>query len=385
MIDFADLDYLFSRKALDKLSKNPKKIYKNYLALIFTAALNKTTLIERLDKYRGIQTSCYDLLNNPKEYTEQSLVESTGKLFRGELNANYIKNPNVDSTIDSIISFMREMIKSRINGERYLISLKELEKMMSVKQYLSNYYSNSYDNLEHHHWIEFDMEKGLVHTFPEFITYAYLVSIWNIYLQKRKCLIEAREDQRHILSQDIVFPSDIRIKVRTIESEMQALINSLSVQCITFTESYLYYVYYNVKEGNFKLQSDIAKKFIKKSEQPNDEDIIDNLIKPEFLQALETEEEKLLNLYAGFKKINRKRNRLIHASAFENEKKSHLIPLISMGSEELVDTLDLCVQFVLEVEKILPQSLKLLFWWGTMKHPNFKEYEEGNYVTRRDI
>jgi hypothetical protein len=166
---------------------------------------------------------------------------------------------------------------------------------------------------------------------------------------------------------------------------MQALMNSLSVQCITFTESYLYYVYYNVKEGNFKLQSDKAKKFIKKSDQPNDEEIIDNLIKPEFLQDLVTVEEKFLELYAGFKKMNSKRNRLIHASAFADEKKSHLIPLISMSSEELVDTLDLCVSFVLEIEKILPESLKLLFWWGSMKHPDFKEYEEGNYITRRDI
>jgi hypothetical protein len=167
VIDFEVLDYLFSRKALDKLSKNPKKIYKNYLGLIFTTSLNKAPLIERLDRYRGLQMSCYDVLNNPKEYADQSLVESTGKLLREELNANFINNSNVDSTIDLIISFMRKVIKSRLNGERFLTSLKELEKMMSVKEYFRNFYSNSYDNLEHHHWIEFDMEKGLVHTFPE--------------------------------------------------------------------------------------------------------------------------------------------------------------------------------------------------------------------------
>lgn len=383
-MNIKDLEYLFSRDALSKLSKNPKKIYKNYLGLIFTATLNKITVSERKDIYNGLQYICFDILRDYKNYTESSLVESTGKLLRIELNTNFIKNADKDSTIDIIISFMRKVIKSRLEGERYLTNLKELNGLISVKAYLRNYYNNSNKNLEHHHWIEFDLEKGLIHTFPEFITYAHLVSLWNIFLEKRSKLIEYREQHQKILAQDIIYDVDIRLEIRAIESQMQALINSLIVQGITFIESYLYYIYYNVKSGNYKLKSDKAKKFIKVSDQPNDEDIFTDLIKPEYLNEV-VAESKILMLYTNFKEINKIRNRLIHASAFSSNKKSHLIPLISIGTEELIYTLELCTSFLLEIENVLPEELKILFWWNSMEHPNFNEYKPGNYIKRTDI
>src|SRR5690606_3910635 len=216
-------------------------------------------------------------------------------------------------------------------------------------------------------------ERSLVHTFPEFITYGDLISLWNIYL-----------DKRNLKTQGILMKSDRR-KIRLLDSEIHALHISLWTQAVTFVESYLYYIFYNIKKSNYRLNSSKAQGFINAT-LPDDNQIIDSLILSEFHSQETTEfSSNIKKLHKEYRKINNIRNRFIHASAFDENSQSHLLPLISNNSDELINALEICSRLILEIEKILPAELQILFWWDSIQHPNFKEYKKGNFIIRTDI
>ena len=50
-----------------------------------------------------------------------------------------------------------------------------------------------------------------------------------------------------------------------------------------------------------------------------------------------------------------------------------------------MNALEVSRNLVVEVEKILPNKLKILYWWGAMEHPKFKEFERVTFITRTDI
>lgn len=373
LVNYEELDYLFSRNAISKLSKNPKKIYKNGLVAMFITALMVGDFNKKKKEYADNIGFCHSVLDNPRIFQNVETFKVVDDMVQAKLQLVFVKNPKSDATINKIIEMMREIIKANLNGDRYLLTFEELEHLLDVKALLNLLFRNSNPNISHHHWIEFDLERSIVHTFPDFITYADLISLWNIYI-----------DKRELLHQQKGLQSD-RILIRVIDSEIHALHISLWTQAVTVVESYLYYIFYNIKMSNYPLNSTKAQGFINVA-KPDDNQILDSLILPEFSsQENEGNISIIKQLHQQYKSINNIRNRFIHASAFDDNKQSHLLPLVTSNSSKLLNALELCTDLVLEIEKILPTNLKILFWWDSMQHPNYKKYIKGNYINRTDI
>lgn len=373
LVDYEELDYLYSREALSKLSKNPKKVYKNGLVALFITSLMVGNLNKKKEEFSDNIRFCKDVLKNPLKYQNEQSLKLINNMVQLKLKVVFVRNPDSEDTKNKIIKMMRSVIKFNLNGDRYLIMYEELDQLLDAKSLLNLLYQNSNPNIRNHHWIEFDLEKSLVHTFPEFITYADLISLWNIYLEKNDLSVREAALQTN------------RINIRIIDSEIHALHISLWTQAVTFVESYLYYIFYNIRKGNYSLSSTKAQGFIR-STKPDDNQIFESLILPEFKNDdNQVQISKIISLHGKYKSINNTRNRFIHASAFYDSNQPHLLPLISSGSHELLDTLETCTGLVIEIEKILPSALKILFWWDSVQHPIFNEYKKGNFIKRTDI
>ncbi|WP_455931311.1 hypothetical protein [Priestia aryabhattai] len=369
LINYEELQFLYSRTALSKLSKNPKKIYKDTLVNIFLTSLRVGDYGgKKLDYFFQIHF-CKDILENPKDYLDETPHKQYEAQVQDALCSFYIRNPYNEKTKNTIIELVRNVVEQHLNGERYLIKAKELDNLMDLKNFLKFIYRNANPNLSPHHWVEVDLERGIIPTFPDFLTYAHLISLWNIYVDKQ---IAYKEEQH-------------RLKERTLDSELHALHTVLWTQAVTFTESYLYYIFYNINKGDYSLKSEKAKGYIK-ANKPDDNQIIVSLIIPEF-KSKGNEElvSNIKKLHKEYEAINNIRNRYIHASAFDDNQRSHLLPLISNRSEQLIKALEVCTNLVKAIENLLPSELKILFWWDAMDHPVYKDYEKGNFIKRTDI
>jgi hypothetical protein len=372
-IDYGQLKYLYSRQAISKLSGLPKKTYKQGLVAMFvTSLISGNTQFKRREFLDNMEL-CQDILGNPKIFRNEENEKEAKDMVQSSLEKVYVKNPSESTTMDDIIKLMRKAIEEKVKGNRYLVKYEDLDELIDVKLFFEKIYKNPNPNISPHHWLEFDIEMGLAQTFPEFLTYAHLVSLWNIYVDKNMTLKEEMIHQRD------------NIKIRTVHSEIHALHTSLWVQAVTFVESYLYYVFFNVNKGDYTLNSEKARNFIKVS-KPDDNQIINSLIISEFSNGDNRNHiAKIKRLHKQYKNINDVRNRFIHASAFEDNENSHLLPLISSNSSELIKALELCIELVLEIENVLPSDLKILFWWDRVDHPNYKDYIKGNFIKREDI
>lgn len=338
MIDYDELRDLYSNKSLSRLSGNPKKIYRNGLVAMFVTSLMIGNEQKKKNEFIDNINFCKDILSNPKNYLLDKQLEKVNNFVQDSLNNIHVKNPDNKKTQDSIIDLMRMAIDYGLKDTRYLLKIKDLDHLIDLKKFFEGILKNTNPNLSYHHWIEFNLKTGLIPTFPEFITYADLVSLWNMFLDKKKSL-----------NVELLKNND-NLKIRTINTEVHALFISAWIQGITFTESYLYYIFYNIQKGNYNIQSDKAKGYIK-ANMPDDNQIIDNIILSEFSNEENKNNVKhIKTLHKQYKEFNTTRNKFIHASAFEENQRSNLFPLINSKYKELHGTLETCTNLVLETD-----------------------------------
>lgn len=373
MINYQELKKLYSNKYISRLSGNPKKIYRNALVGMFVTSIMFGNEQKKQKEFLDNIDFCKNLLNNPKDFLLDEQLQMVDEFVQSSLKNIFMKNPSTNKTAETIINLMRKAIDYKLNATRYLLKFEDLDHVMDLKSFFSRMQKNSNPNMSYHHWIEYDLKAGFVPSFPDFITYADLVSLWNMFLDKRVALIKEQAFNN--------YPK----KARLLNSELHALHISSWIQGVTFVESYLYYVFYNIQKGNYPLKSKKAQGYIK-STLPDDNQIIDKLLISEF----STDQNKdniahIKSLHKEYKDINNTRNRFIHASAFEENNRSHLLPLIDSKYEDLPHVLETCTKLVLEIEKLLPLDLKILFWWDAVDHPIYKDFEKGNFVKRTDI
>lgn len=373
MVDYEELKELYSNRVISQLSGNPKKIYRNALVGIFVTSLMVGDAKKKQDEFVGNIQFCKSVLENPKSYLNVTQLKKVDEIVQESLQNIFVKNPTLKKTADTIIEIMREAIKYKLHGDRYLLKFKDLDHLMDLNKLFSHIQKNANPNLSYHHWIEFDLENGLIPTFPDFITYADLISLWNIFLDKRLEFVNKK-----------AFNQDLR-ELRQINSELHALFISSYIQGVTFVESYLYYVFYNIQKSKYPLNSEKAKGFIN-STQPDDNQIINKLIISEFgNEHNKNQIADIKTLHKKYDSINKNRNRFIHASAFEENNISHLLPLINSKYGDLPNVLETCTNLVLEIEKLLPLDIKILFWWDSVDHPSYANEKKGNFVKRTDI
>ncbi|WP_368298532.1 hypothetical protein [Cytobacillus firmus] len=361
-----ELETLLNGKAMKPLSGIPKKCYKYSLTAIFINICSGRQLTQGQELNFAV---VYDIKNNPKNYNNQSILNHIQRTVETSLEQSNFHDFNEYKTIDKIIDFFREVVASTKKQGTCLKTVNEVEQLFDVKKM----FSNSHKNVQSHHWIDINLTGGMVITVFEFITYADIVNTWNILVDKldiyskqifddpEKPLIEKKNTEEN----------------RNLKYEIDALARTLWVSSVTFVESYLYYLFYNVKQANYSSKTDSVNRFLE-NQKVEDEEIIKTLILPEFARGKTGQLKHLINKYT---EINKIRNRFIHPSAFASSSNtSELLPLITITYDKVAESLETCTTLVKTIDDLLPDEFKVLVWWDNVSHPDFSEYKKGSII-----
>ena len=270
---------------------------------------------------------------------------------------NFFHNPKSSDTVVKINTFFREKLELLRSGKRFW-KVEEFEKLFSVEDYLENFDVP----VKNHHWIDFNIYYGIVLTYPEHITYNDLINSWNLILERTN---------KHQLLGDNVENHNQR---KQLEYEIFSLQRYSYTSCVTFFESYLFYLFYNLKSENvFKEDETIQKMYKRTYTKVNDTDILDDIIEPKFIT--DSCKEKYKELLEEYKKLNDIRNSIIHTSAFETladqTSSMELFMPIDIDLDILKEAFELVINFSLFIESLLPEEFKILFWWDRFEEPDF--------------
>lgn len=358
-----ELDKLLSGKTMKKLSGIPKKCYKYSLVAVFiNYCFSKNLTRGQEENYVIVR----DIKENPVHYNNPKILGFFKGKVEESLKQSHFHHYEEYETIDKIIVFFREVISTTKKEGTCLINVSEAEELFNVKEV----FRSSHPNIKPHHWLDVDFINGMTITVPEFFTYADVINTWNILIDKLELYNDA-------LKKDLAIPLIERrnkIENRRLKYEIDTLSRTLWVASITFVESYLYFLFYNLKQGNYQATSDKAKSILQ-LQKVEDDEIIKRLIIPEFIKGTNVELNKLIK---GFSSKNEVRNRFIHPSAFRNNSNTpELLPLLTINVEEVIDTLNICTKLVTTIDSNLPDEHKILIWWDRVTHPNYSEYKKG--------
>ncbi|MDM5309707.1 hypothetical protein [Peribacillus frigoritolerans] len=361
-----DLEVLLSGRTMKPLSGIPKKCYKYVLAAIFINTCSGRQLTQGQEINFAI---AYDIKSNPKEYNNQSILDHIQKTVETSLRQSFYHDYNEYKTIDKIIDFFREVVSSTKKLGTCLKNVSELEQLFDVKKV----FSKSHNSVQPHHWIDINIMGGMVLTVPEFISYADIVNTWNIFLERLNKYSEIIFDS----SNTPLIEKKNSDENRSLKYEIDALARTLWISSVTFVESYLYYLFYNVKQANYTSTTDSVNRFLE-NQKVEDEEIIKRLILPEFIKA---KSNGIKNLIKKYSEVNNIRNRFIHPSAFASTTNtSELLPLITVTYDKVVEALNTCTSLVKTIDDLLPDEFKVLVWWDNVSHPNFTEYKKGSII-----
>lgn len=350
MIKEQELDYLkqlVSRNTIKPLRGHQKKAYKYVLCAIFINLIGGNGL------QRG-QEENYKLADsirrgfNITEITYESIESEVKKSLR----FNSFKPPYNEDFINKVIEFFRLRLDEVAKNKRSLFKAEHLNSIMNIDKH----YGENGFRLYNHHWMEFDLDLGLIPTYPEYIIFTDLKIQWNYYIDNKEKLNELLKTITDKKSKIDFYKQE---KNREVELITSSLRRTLIFTGVTFTESYLYDLFYNLKSNKLPGKEKIIKVF--KKERVNDTDVIERVLfelYPSIKGSIET-------LYKNYKEVLNIRDRYVHASPFvdpSDRKTSQILPLLTLNHEKLIDSLQTCVDLVREIDQNLPENLQLLFW-----------------------
>ncbi|TMN21749.1 hypothetical protein [Lentibacillus cibarius] len=148
------------------------------------------------------------------------------------------------------------------------------------------------------------------------------------------------------------------VKYRELENKIGGMQRNLVFLSVTFVEACLYDFFYNIKQGNHEETREVRDVLNKK--KINDKQIIENIIYKLYPDAV----EKIKPHYANYKEVLNYRDRYVHASPFTDESRhiSHLQPLFQVTRGKTIEFLQYSYDFIRQVDDILPDKYKMLFW-----------------------
>lgn len=191
-------------------------------------------------------------------------------------------------------------------------------------------------------------------TIPEMIIYNDLKVHWNLYLE---LLAEQDENKKHLNHQER-FEMITDVKSRELLNKIGGVQRNLVFLSVTFVEACLYDFFYNLKLGNHEETKEVND--VLKEKKINDKQIVENII----YKLYPEEVEKIKPHYAKYKEVLNYRDRYVHASPFMDESRhiSHLQPLLQVTRNKTIEFLQYSYDFICQVDDILPDKYKILFW-----------------------
>ncbi|NMD69617.1 hypothetical protein HHO41_04895 [Bacillus sp. DNRA2] len=357
------LIYLTKSSTLRKLSGEPKRLYKySIVATFFNIVAGKHL---QTGQFENIEIA-KDIIRDPKNASENYSLPHFKKEVHYCLRLRHFHNPDSGETVDYLFSFFREKLEGLKKGKRFWKG-SEFEKIISLDEFFKDTHARP---IKEHHWIDFNIERGLIPTIPEFITYGDLINSWNLLLERWKKYQKLAEEHTGFISQLDFKKSE---KGREIEYEIFTLQRTCYTACVTFVESYLFYLFYNFKSIKlFEEDNDISNLYKLNERNINDTNVIETIIIPKFITT-EENNKKMKDLYNEFEHINNTRNSIIHTTAYEDKskQKSFMELFFEINLDKVEKSMTNSIEIVLFIESLLPEEHKLLQWWDRFETPDF--------------
>jgi hypothetical protein len=354
MKEINDLIKMFNRETLNKMSGDQKRAYKYCLCAI---SINIIVGGHYQNGQLGNFSLARDIKKMPrKESNFLDIVNKLSQTVNANLESKHFKKPYNDEFLNKIIQFIRKRL-TELKKSQSLFQARELMDFLYIDRFFRPH------PVSEHSWIDFTLYNGIIWTIPEMIIFSDFKVQWNEYIQIRETL-KNKESEYHEFWY-------IHPELRANDYRLFAFRRVLVFLCVSFVEAYLYNLFYCIKYSNLPNKNQV--KYILKCVKITDKEIVERLVFKLFPEV-----KNSLNGY--FKKhlvTIDYRDRYVHASPFINEadKSSKMQPLLSLSESTLIDLLQSSVDFVLKLEELLPNELKLLSWWYDDDKINFKEFK----------
>lgn len=265
-----------------------------------------------------------------------------------------------DNKLQNCVNFLQKYVK---NGKT-LFLYEELQEFWDLKS-LYKKHLNNHTEVMTHHWIELVpfVYQMPIHTYPEFFAYQDMINLWNEMIEKY----------------DIVKDLDFSIKDdnRKFFYSYNSLLRNTLVIGVHFFETYLYYLFYNIKsKGLFHKNKLICRNDVRKI---NDKSILKDLLFKEYVGL----ENSTLNLLAKYLETLDYRDAFVHMSAFNEKGISRMQYLVDINISFVSESLQNIVDFILLIEKEVGAD-NILFWKEKIEWPNFIKLEKVYNLIIRD-
>lgn len=273
-----------------------------------------------------------------------------------DLKSSYFYDPERDSQVDMIISFLRTYLKSYKEMGKTLYMISEVSHLLDIKNLVMHLHGI---DLKDHHWIDINFNAPIIPTFPEFFNYMDLINLWNDLIDKYNRVI-AMQLKGHDNKHNPLW--------RELEYSYYGSLRAVVILAVNFVESYLYYYFYNCKKENRYPKNKVfnLKGYIQ------DTQVVEDLIFEEHKYI--KDDSRAQELYALYENVLKVRDRLVHTSAFvdKTRKVAELQPLLNLELNGVTNYLQNCIDLVSLFDSMLPKNEKILFWWDQFETPNFK-------------
>lgn len=342
------LELYFMKTTLDTMSKNHKIAYKHCLGAIFINLISGRG-------WTSWQNDNYKILEGvkslPRKGTDfEEITKRVASVVYPSLGESHFLKPYNTTFFDKIINFTRVRLRELKDKDNSLFQASELVDIIDLKSFFGH------KSVEKHHWIDFDLRSGLVLTLPEAIIFHDLKVHWNEFVRLVNSL---NEEQSKHQSRRERFEYAKSEPAREKFYKRSAAARTLIFLCVSFVESYLLNLFYTIKEGDVP-EKGVASGMLAQS-RIEDQMIVEGVIYkmfPSFKASLD-------EMYKAYKLTNNFRNRYVHASPFIDTSTniSHLQPLLAVNDDVVIESLQNSLDFVRTLDRLLPDNLKLLFWW----------------------
>jgi len=362
-LEIAKINYLLelmnNKTSLKNLTGDNKKAYKYFLAGIFINIINgKEHEAYQRDLYKKAE---YILESSKKgaKIQKHGLNQIKSAVQRS-MEDSYILNHECEDTTTKIIAFLRDKLND-LNEGKSLFQVIEFSNIIDVKMYFSK---RGTPFIHNHHWVDFNLVEGLIHTTPVFILLNDLKIHWNSFIE---LINQYTELQIKLIPYIGNHEFNNILEIREIKNSYSGLYRTMIFTAVTFVEAFLLDVLINVKEV---LPSEKEKyPILNNKGNITDEEILEQLLFKMY-PHLKT---KVNKFYRTYKEILNLRNRYVHASSYKEEHTnlSQLQYLLEFESEKVKVYLDSCIKIVKLINDELPEEIKSLYWWDRFEEPDF--------------
>lgn len=88
---------------------------------------------------------------------------------------------------------MRDLLTKIQTEGRGLVTFKDISIFIELDRMFKDVYGSPHIKILPHHWIEFDITRGLIPTYPDFIVYGQQLYLWNVYMDKYQEYLRLKE------------------------------------------------------------------------------------------------------------------------------------------------------------------------------------------------